>query len=153
MENLIETMYRDVDENFKDEREILLNERRGEANKFVGFWTASETLFFLSEFQMIKRPSSIHDVFLGNRLYLGQTVVTSFSVQFEKVGRGLLREAKRREGEWAVLVEAKGDKKEICRTKSTQSATLSLFFITDSTAVFTSVLQDRYSLFIPPPFG
>ena len=37
--------------------------------------------------------------------------MTSFCVQFEKVGRGLLWEAKRREGEWAVLVEAKGDKK------------------------------------------
>ena len=35
----------------------------------------------------------------------------SFRVQFENLGRGLLREAKRREGECAVLVEAKGDKK------------------------------------------
>ena len=37
----------------------------------------------------------------------------SFRVQFENLGRGLLREAKRREGEWAVLVEAKGDEKRI----------------------------------------
>ena len=41
----------------------------------------------------------------------------------------------------------------ICRTKSTQSATLRLFFITDRAAVFTSILQDRYSLFIPPRFA
>ena len=39
--------------------------------------------------------------------------MTSFHVQFEKVGRELLREAKRREGEWAVLVKAKGDKKKV----------------------------------------
>ena len=32
-------------------------------------------------------------------------------MQFEKVGHGLLREAKRKEGDWAVLVEAKGDEK------------------------------------------
>ena len=32
-------------------------------------------------------------------------------MQFEKIGCGLLREAKQREGEWAVLVEAKGDEK------------------------------------------
>ena len=37
--------------------------------------------------------------------------MTSFSVQFEKVGHGLLREAKQREGEWAVLFEVKGDEK------------------------------------------
>ena len=35
--------------------------------------------------------------------------MTSFCEQFEKLGRGLLQEGKRREGEWAVLVEAKGD--------------------------------------------
>ena len=58
-----------------------------------------------------KPLSSIHGVFLRNRLYLGLTGVTSFRVQFEKVGRGLVREAKRREGEWALLVEAKGDEK------------------------------------------
>ena len=39
--------------------------------------------------------------------------MTSFRVQFEKVGCGLLPEAKRREGEWAVLVEAKGDEKRL----------------------------------------
>ena len=39
--------------------------------------------------------------------------MTSFRVQFEKVGRGLLREAKWREGEEAVLVEAKGDEKRV----------------------------------------
>ena len=38
--------------------------------------------------------------------------MTSFCVQLENLGRGLLRKAKRREGGWAVLVEAKGDKKE-----------------------------------------
>ena len=58
-------------------------------------------------------PSSLHGVFLRNRLYLGHTSVTSFRVQFKKIGRGLLREAKRREGEWAVLVEAKGDEKRV----------------------------------------
>ena len=41
----------------------------------------------------------------------------------------------------------------VCRTKSTQSATLRLFFITDIAAVFTSILQDRYFLFIPPRFA
>ena len=41
--------------------------------------------------------SSIHGVFLRNRLYLGRTGVTSFGVQFEKVGRGLLWGGKRRE--------------------------------------------------------
>ena len=56
--------------------------------------------------------SSIHGVFLRNRLYLGHNVVTSFRVQFEKLGCGLLREAKQIEGEWAVLVEAKEDKKD-----------------------------------------
>ena len=30
-------------------------------------------------------------------------------MQFKKVGRELLREAKRREGEWAVLAKAKGN--------------------------------------------
>ena len=55
--------------------------------------------------------SSIHGVFLRNQLYLGHTGVMSFRVQFEKIGRGLLREAKRREGVRAVLIEAKGDEK------------------------------------------
>ena len=36
----------------------------------------------------------------------------SFCVQFEKVGRGLLREGERREGEWAVLAEERGMKRE-----------------------------------------
>ena len=39
--------------------------------------------------------------------------MTSFRMQFEKVGPGLLREAKRREGECAVLSKAKGDKKKV----------------------------------------
>ena len=39
--------------------------------------------------------------------------MTSFHVHFEKVGRGLLREGERREGEWAVLVEARGDEKRL----------------------------------------
>ena len=34
--------------------------------------------------------------------------MTSIFMLFEKVGRGLLREAKRRRGEWAVLTKAKG---------------------------------------------
>ena len=66
-----------------------------------------------TEHRTCRSFSSIHGVFLRNRLYLGQTVVTSFRVQFEKVGRGLLREAKQREGEWAVLVEAKKDEKRV----------------------------------------
>ena len=37
----------------------------------------------------------------------------SFRMQFEKVGCGLLREAKWKEGEWAVLVEAKGKEKNV----------------------------------------
>ena len=41
----------------------------------------------------------------------------------------------------------------ICRTKSKQSATLYLFFITNIAAVFTLILLDRYFLFIPPPFA
>ena len=57
---------------------------------------------------------SIHGVFLQNRLYLGHTGVKSFRMQFKKVGRGLLRESKRREGEWAVLAKAKGDNFFIC---------------------------------------
>ena len=40
-------------------------------------------------------------------------------------------------------------KKKICITKSTQLATLCSFFITVRAAVFTSVLQDRYSFFFP----
>ena len=52
--------------------------------------------------------SSIHVVFLRNRLYLGHTVVTSFCMHFEKIGRGLLREGKRREGEWAVWAKRGG---------------------------------------------
>ena len=43
--------------------------------------------------------SSIHGVFWQNRLYLRHTVVTSFRVKFEKAGRELLREGKRREGD------------------------------------------------------
>ena len=54
-------------------------------------------------------PSSIHGVFLQNPLYLGHIGVMLFCMQFKKVGRGLLREAKRREGEWALLSKAKGD--------------------------------------------
>ena len=52
--------------------------------------------------------SSIHVVFLRNRLYLGRTDVTSFCVHFEKIGRGLLRESKRREGEWVVWAKGGG---------------------------------------------
>ena len=52
--------------------------------------------------------SSIHVVFLRNRLYLRCAVVTSFWVHFWKLRRGLLREAKRSEGEWVTLVKGKG---------------------------------------------
>ena len=58
-------------------------------------------------------PSSLHGVFLRNRLYLGHTSVTSFCVQFEKVGHGLLRGGKRREGEWAVWAKVRGDEKKV----------------------------------------
>ena len=37
--------------------------------------------------------------------------MTSFRVQFEKVGLGLLREGERREGEWAVLAKERGVEK------------------------------------------
>ena len=56
-----------------------------------------------------KTVSSIHGVFLRDRLYLGHTSMTSFCVHIEKIGRGLLRKGKRREGEWAVWGEARGD--------------------------------------------
>ena len=52
--------------------------------------------------------SSIHVVFLRNRLNLGHTVVTSFHMHFENIGRGLLREGKRGEGEWAVWAKGGG---------------------------------------------
>ena len=58
--------------------------------------------------ETIMSISSIHGVFLRNRFYLGRTVVTSFCVHFEKIGRGLLREGKRREGEWAVWAKGGG---------------------------------------------
>ena len=54
--------------------------------------------------------------------------MTSFFVQFEKVGCGLLREAKWKEGEWAVLVEAKGMKKEY-RSWKTEVNTAALTII------------------------
>ena len=47
-----------------------------------------------------------------NQLYLGRTHVTSFRVHFEKIGRGLLREGKRREGEWAVWAKRGGMNRE-----------------------------------------
>ena len=34
--------------------------------------------------------------------------MTSFCVHFEKIGRGLLQEGKRREGEWAVWAKGGG---------------------------------------------
>ena len=43
--------------------------------------------------------------------------MTSFRMQFKKIGRGLLREAKQREGEWAVLAKAKGDKERVLEEK------------------------------------
>ena len=117
--------------------------------------------------------SSIHGVFLRNWLYLGQTVVTSFCVQFEKVGRGLLQEGERREGEWAVLAKERGVEKRVSvlknwgehsstvsNKKQTQCSRLrtlcstnfsyaAFVFITNRAVVFTSIFQDRYSLFIP----
>ena len=57
--------------------------------------------------------SSIHVVFLRNGLYLRRNGVTSFRVHFEKVGCGLLREGKRREGEWAEWGEASGDEERL----------------------------------------
>ena len=44
--------------------------------------------------------------------------MTSFRVQFEKVGHGLLREGERREGEWAVLAEERGDKERVSVLKN-----------------------------------
>ena len=35
--------------------------------------------------------------------------MTSFRVQFGKWGRGLLREGKQREGEWAVCAKGEGE--------------------------------------------
>ena len=35
--------------------------------------------------------------------------MTSFCVQFVKWGRGLLREGKRRKGEWAVCAKGRGE--------------------------------------------
>ena len=63
----------------------------------------------LNEREITKSLCSIHGVFLRNRLYLGRTDMTSFRVHFEKIGRGLVREGKRREGEWAVWGKARGD--------------------------------------------
>ena len=67
--------------------------------KFFLYGPPCEETSFLTTF------SSIHDVFLHNRLYLGRTDVTSFCVHFEQIGRGLLREGKRREGECAVYAK------------------------------------------------
>ena len=61
--------------------------------------------------------SSIHGIFLRNRLYLGHTGVVSFCVQFEKVGRGLLQGGKRREGECAVWAKERGDEKKKLHAK------------------------------------
>ena len=44
--------------------------------------------------------------------YLGRTDVKSFRVHFEKIGRGLLREGKRRKGEWAVWAKREGMNRE-----------------------------------------
>ena len=65
-----------------------------------------------------------------NRLYLGRTHVTSFRVHFEKRGRGLLREGKRREGEWAVWAKGGGINRKYrsCKIKA---------------AVFTLILEAR----------
>ena len=52
--------------------------------------------------------SSIHVVVLRNRLYLGRNVVTSFFMHFENIGRGLLREGKLGEREWAVCSKQGG---------------------------------------------
>ena len=65
-------------------------------------------------------------VFLRNRLYLGHTGVTSFRVHFEKIGRGLLREGKRGEGEWAVWAKQRGmnRKYQSCKIKVNIAALL-----------------------------
>ena len=52
----------------------------------------------------------VYMFFLRNRLYLGRTDVTSFCMHFEKIGRGLLREGKRREGEWSLWAKRGGMK-------------------------------------------
>ena len=68
--------------------------------------------------------SSIHVVFLRNQLYLGRTDVTSFFMHFEKIGRVLLREGKRREGEWAVWAKREGMNRKYlsCKIKSSPLA-------------------------------
>ena len=65
-------------------------------------WLPLQKVACLTLKSIMERHSSIHGVFLRNRLYLGLTGVTSFRVYFEKIRRGLLREGKRRKGEWAV---------------------------------------------------
>ena len=44
--------------------------------------------------------------------------MTSFREQFEKVGRGLLREGERREVEQAVWVKARGDEERVSVVRS-----------------------------------
>ena len=53
-------------------------------------WDAGIVVCKLIRFLQV--TSSIHVVFLRNRLYLGRTDVTSLSMRFGKWGRGLLQE-------------------------------------------------------------
>ena len=57
--------------------------------------------------------SSIYRVFFAESTLLGRTGVTSFRMQFEKVGSGLLRGGKRREGEGVVRVKERGDEEKV----------------------------------------
>ena len=52
--------------------------------------------------------------------------MTSFRVHFEKIGRGLLREGKRREGEWAVWAKGGGMNRKYwsCKIKMNTAAML-----------------------------
>ena len=50
----------------------------------------------------VKSVSSIQLVFLQKVVRQSHTNVTSFCMQFEKIGRGLLREAFQSEGEFLV---------------------------------------------------
>ena len=57
----------------------------------------------------VRNKIVVYMFFLRNLLYLGRTDVTSFCMHFEKIGCGLLREGKQREGEWAVWGKRRGD--------------------------------------------
>ena len=52
--------------------------------------------------------------FLRNQLYLGHTGVTSFRMQFEKIRRGLLREANVERESGLCWLKQRGLEREIC---------------------------------------